>query len=349
MRLTWLLVTGMLAAVMFTKYSFGLFFVPGLVAALVTAAPPWRAGRRAWSEALAVSGLVLVLFASWWLVTDRTTLLLGFVDHDTNAPILSLDNLLYLPTVWLGQYATTPALALTVIGLAAIGGVRRWSELAVRLAFWSTLAALVVLTLSAVHEPRHFLPLAPPVWMLAGLGLVEVLHWLEASTRRPLLITGMLVVVFGVLAVGAMRALPGLRGALAAAFEGSPTSGAVQEFALHTVDPSRPVLFMGDFDDQFGLLAMRWRAATLVGRDLWILTWIISPTKCTSVRSTVPTETPGCDIGSGFPAHRLWACAAAALLRLRRGDQPAQQLHGSTCQQSGRSVMRLSHKRNVDR
>ncbi len=207
----------------------------------------------------------------WWLVTDRTTLLLGFVDHDTNAPILSPDNLLYLPMVWLGQYATTPALALIVIGLAAIGGVRRWSELAVRLAFWSSLAAFVVLTVSAVHEPRHFLPLAPPIWLLAALGLVEVLRWVETRTGGPRWATLVLVAIFGLLAAGAVRALPGLRSELAAALEGSPVSGAVQDYALRTVDPSRPVLFMGDFNDQFGLLAMRWRAATLAGRDLWDL------------------------------------------------------------------------------
>ena len=55
------------------------------------------------------------------------------------------------------------------------------------------------------------------------------------------------------------------------AFEGESGFVAVQDYALRAVDLDQPVLFIGDFDDQNGLLAMRWRAATLLNRSTWDL------------------------------------------------------------------------------
>ena len=55
------------------------------------------------------------------------------------------------------------------------------------------------------------------------------------------------------------------------AFEGESGFVAVQDYALGAVDLDQPVLFIGDLDDQNGLLAMRWRAATLLNHTTWDL------------------------------------------------------------------------------
>ena len=115
-------------------YSFGLFFVPGLIAGLVTATMPWKAGRHAWQEACTVAALCAIGIGLWYLITDRTTMLLFFTDHRSDARILSAQNLLYLPRVWSEHYSASAIVALLVVLLAGIGAVRHWRCLAVRVA-----------------------------------------------------------------------------------------------------------------------------------------------------------------------------------------------------------------------
>ena len=121
--------------------------------------------------------------ALWLLVTDRTTLGLFFTDHRSDAPILSAANLLYLPQLWFNHYSSSAGVGLVVAVLAVWGAIRQWAWLAVRVAAWSILIALVILTISTTNEPRHFLPVAPAIWMLAGLGLVDLWRRLQ----RPIL------------------------------------------------------------------------------------------------------------------------------------------------------------------
>ncbi len=266
-RWAWLGVALLLAAALFfTKYSFGLFFIPGLLAGLLSGRRPWTLPTMRWREAaivlLAISGLI----GLWMLVTDRPTMLLFFTDHPDYATRLSAENLLYLPQVWFRDYAVTLIFGVVLLGLAIWGTVHQWRWLTVRVAAWSIAAGLIVLTISTTNEPRHMLPLAPGIWMLAGVGLVTALYSLQ---RRNSALTGAVsLVLLLLLMVSAIGPLRSLRGQLAAEFEGDPTYSQVQDFALSHVDLTRPVLFIGDFTDQNGLLAMRWLAATSIGQPL---------------------------------------------------------------------------------
>ncbi len=217
---------------------------------------------------MAIYGIVAVL---WLLVTDRTTLGLFFTDHRSDAPILSAANLLYLPKLWFNNYSSSAAVGLVVVVLAVWGAIRQWARLAVRVAAWSILIALVVLTISTTNEPRHFLPVAPAIWILAGLGLVDLWRRLQSRSWGNAATTATMLLLLALIVISAVRPATSLRSTLIDAFEGESGFVAVQDYALRAVDLDQPVLFIGDFDDQNGLLAMRWRAATLLNRSTWDL------------------------------------------------------------------------------
>jgi hypothetical protein len=254
-----------------TKYSFGLFFLPGLIAALLTISWPWRASRQAWVALAVAITCYLAVGGLWFLLTDRATMLLFFTDHPSYSAPFSPENLLYQVRLWFAGYSVNWMSGLIALLLALVGAVSRWRQLAVRVAVWSALAAFVVLTLSTTDEPRHFLPVVPAVWLLAGLGLVEVLRWLQGkpgggwtgSALSSLLLVGVLA--------GAWGRAASLSSELAAQFEGTPALFQLHKFALHQVDLVRPLLFIGDFNDQNTLLAVRWQAAVITQRSLWAL------------------------------------------------------------------------------
>jgi 4-amino-4-deoxy-L-arabinose transferase-like glycosyltransferase len=266
-RWAWLSISVLLAiAILLTKYSFALFFIPGLIAGILSDQLPWRLPNLRWREAamllLAIGGLI----GLWVMVTDRATMMLFFTDHPEYVSRLSAENLLYLPQVWFRDYAVAPVFGAIVLGLAIWGTVHQWHWLTVRVATWSIIAGLIVLTISTTNESRHLLPLAPAIWMLAGTGLVTVLCNLRG--RSSALIGAIPLTLFVLLLLSAVGPLRSLRGQIEAEFEGDPVYSEVQAFALGHVDLNHPVLFIGDFTDQNGLLALRWLAATSTGRSL---------------------------------------------------------------------------------
>lgn len=254
-----------------TKYTFGLYFLPGLAAALVTARWPWLVSRRAWLEVTLVLAICAVLFGLWVAVTDRTTLLYFFADHPHRSDLLSADNLLYYAVRWFNGYSPNLYVGWLTLLLAGVATVRGWRWLAVRTALWSVLVGFTLLAISPTDEPRHFVPLTPLIWLLAGVGLVEVLCWVWAKTQNEFVIAGALIALFLLVVVGAIPLATGLPTLLNQEFEGAPALARAQDFALQRVDLGQSVLFIGDFSDQNGLLAVRWRAATLTNKSLWDL------------------------------------------------------------------------------
>lgn len=119
-RWTTLILAALTVMVAFlTKYTFGMFLGPGLAAALVTQTWPWKAGRSAWREALAVVGIYILGIALWLLVTNRQSMLLFFTDHPSYMPFWSLENFLYYPKIWLNEYSLSPFISIFALGLAA--------------------------------------------------------------------------------------------------------------------------------------------------------------------------------------------------------------------------------------
>ncbi len=260
-RWMWLGMAAVLAAATFlTKYSFGLFFIPALVAGLVSNNWPWKTGRRQWLEAAMVTLLVSLIIGFWVTVTDRSTMLLFFTDHPEYASRFSSENLLFLPRVWLRGYSSSAMLGVFVLGLAVWGTLGQWRWLAVRVAAWSVVIGVFVLTVSTTNEPRHMLPLAPALWFLAGLGIVSGLWRLHQYSNR--IVAGTVLVLVSLILASALGPMRDLPERLRTEFEGDPVYSEVQSFALEHADLSRPVLFIGDFTDQNGLLAVRWLAAT---------------------------------------------------------------------------------------
>ena len=145
--------------------------------------------------------------------------------------------------------------------LATIGAVLHWKHLYIRVAVWSILAALVILTISTTHEPRHIWVVTPAIWLLAGLRLVEIFKALLAQPSwRPKASLAILLLL--VLFIDTSMTYEGkLRREMGISMEGEPFYSAMQTVALQEVDLDRPVLVVGDTSDQFNLLALRWRAA----------------------------------------------------------------------------------------
>ncbi len=198
-------------------------------------------------------------------------MLLFFTDHPDYAPLLSAENLFYLPRLWFTRYSPSPIIGLLTLLLALIGALRHWQRLAVRVAVWSLAAGFVILTLSTTDEPRHFLPLAPALWLLAGLGLVTVLRRLQKQARGDYMVITVLIGGFALLIVSESQPATSLRADLVAEFEGVSAYTAMHQFAIQNVDLTQPVLFTGDFSDQNGLLSIRWLAATSTHQSLWDL------------------------------------------------------------------------------
>lgn len=260
-------VTVMLAFL--TKYTFGLFFGLGFIAALVSETWPWRAGRLAWREAITVLGTCLLVAVLWIMITDRESMALFFTGHPSYVPFWSLDNFLFYPMVWLEEYFISMFMGVFVLTLAIVEAVINWERLYVRVAVWSNLAALIILTISTTNEPRHILVVTPAIWLLAGLRLVDIFKaLLSQPSWGPKASLALLLLL--VLFVDAGRAVVGsLRREMEISMEGEPFYSAMQTIALREADLDNPVLVVGDTNDQFNLLALRWRAAV----DNRVSTW----------------------------------------------------------------------------
>lgn len=244
-----------------TKYTFGLFFGLGFVAALVTKTWPWRVGRLAWREALTVSGIYLLVAVLWILITDRESLALFFIGHPSYVPFWSLDNFLFYPMVWLNEYFVSSFMGVFALTLATVEAVLHWKRLYVRVAVWSTVVALVILTISTTNEPRHILVVTPAIWLLAGLRLVEIFKALLNQPSWGPKASLALVLLLILFIDTSMPHVGRLRREMEISMEGEPFYSAMQTVALQEVDLDRPVLVVGDTRDQFNLLALRWRAA----------------------------------------------------------------------------------------
>lgn len=262
-----LLLGGLLAALFLTKYTFGLFYAPALLAAMLTPTWPWRLPRSVWLAALRPQAVLAVLLAAWLSITDPAGVWRFFTDHPAYVDRWSAENLLYLPRLWLEGYNAGPVLAIPAIILAALGVWRYRACLSVRLAAWAVLAATLALTISTTNEPRHWLVVMPALWLLVGLGLVFVLGLVFAAGQRPyqLSLLAALLVLLWSSQLGPR--LPAWPAALQAELEGEPVFTTLQRNILQRVDPAQPILLLGDWHDQNNLLAFRWLAAVESGRS----------------------------------------------------------------------------------
>jgi hypothetical protein len=255
-------------AIVLTKYSFGLFYAPALLAALGTATRPGKWGRRVWLEITVVLAIYLTILLVWILITNRAEMWRFFTGHPSYVDFWSLENFLYYPISWLNQYSAKKPIGLISLTFAAIGAVRYWKHLPVRVAFWSVMATIAVLTVSTTNSQRHMFVIAPAIWMLAGLGFVKVLQWLARTTKTRPFVVSTIALIWTLLIACAIEPASQIQARLKKAFEGVPVYAEMQEFGLQNVDLNQPVLLLGLHNDRYKVLAVRWRAAVLSGKRL---------------------------------------------------------------------------------
>lgn len=254
--------------IVLTKYSFGLFYAPALLAALGTATRVGKWGRRVWLEIAVVLAIYMAILLLWILVTDRATMWRFFTGHPSYVDFWSVENFLYYPMSWLNQYSAKKPVGLISLTLAAIGAVRYWKHLAVRVAVWSVLAATAVLTVSTTNSQRHILVIAPAIWMLAGLGFVKILQWLSCNIKTRPFVVSTIALIWSLLIACAIAPASQIQARFTKVWEGLPVYAEMQAFGLRNVDLNQPVLLLGFHNDQYPLLAIRWRAAVLSGKRL---------------------------------------------------------------------------------
>ena len=262
-------------AIFLTKYSFGLFFGCGLIAALLGKDCPralWTQPRTLFDrqtrrDLATVLGIYAAILGTWLLVTHRPTMWLFFTGHPSYAPFWSMENLLFYPKVWLSSYSSNAIVGLFAFILAIVGAVGYWDRLCIRVAAWSILTATGILTISTTNSLRHLFVVVPTMWILAGLGLANVLRFLRHGGGDAVVVRAM-GFLWALLVVSAIKPALQLHGELLTAFEGLPVYTQMQDFALENVDLDRPGLLVGWTSDQYRLLAIRWRAALGSDRNL---------------------------------------------------------------------------------
>lgn len=255
------------------KYSFGLYFSLGLIAAMLTG--DLRLSHLSFKRLippLIFGSLFAVLVLLWMASTDRQSLIKFFTLHQGIVSVSLSERLLYYPRAWLYQFSITPLIGCLSIGLFLIGLTTHWQKLAVRTAFWSTLAAFMLVASLPNNDTRHVIVVVPLIWLLAGLGFTRLVSWLQ---RRPfgnvyaLTVLGvLLLVVFANMWPFYTR----LGQDISNLYETKLYHRQMQDQILETVDLEQPVLLLGDWKDTNSLLNLRWLAALETEQSLWQLT-----------------------------------------------------------------------------
>lgn len=255
----------LLVFVTLTKYSFGLMLLPAAVAAFVSGPGGFRLAAQRLKDIGWVLPAVFVPLAAWFAVTDRYPALYFFTVPRHFVPLWSFENLTYYPNALLTKYPLNPWVGAAALALAALAAVRHWRSLAVRMAAWSVVVALIAMTASTTPVERHVMIAAPGIWFLAGLGLAALV--LLIAERRPALVflPGACVLAFFLL-VGVSLALRArsLPDEVTQEMEGEPEFSAMLDFIAGHVDLHRPLLLICVFD-QFGTELVSWDIARRTG------------------------------------------------------------------------------------
>jgi len=185
----WLWLTGLLAAAaFFTKYSFGIFILGGmLLSEVLTMLVERRPMTRRW---LALFGPPTMLIGLWLILPDKLDRLAGYsVSQHASLAFWSWENWLYAPINALRFYAPGPLTAGLMAATLALAPMR-WREAGPRQAAAAVLAGLAALTWVPQKDARFLYTVAPllipPAAALAAhalqvLGSRQTLRWWIAA------------------------------------------------------------------------------------------------------------------------------------------------------------------------
>ncbi len=249
----WVWLAGMLGVVaFFTKYSFGVFVVGGMVLAEALAlAAERRLMPGRWA---ALFGPVALLIGGWLLLPDKLGRLAGYsVAQRSSLVFWSWANWLYAPLNSLRFYAPGPltaGLMAATIGLLPL----RWREDGVRKTGAAFLAGLAALTWVPQKDARFLYTVAPLLIPAAAALAVHALPAIRSRRGLAYLAAGATVLELG---VGVVR-LSRYTEALQTVYNTSPDTRALYAYVIeHSLAPGlRPRLLNTWF--QVNALAASW-------------------------------------------------------------------------------------------
>ncbi|MFH0954173.1 MAG: hypothetical protein V1873_07575 [Verrucomicrobiota bacterium] len=248
-----------------TKYNFGLILFPAAVAGFLSGPGGVKAAARRLIDLAWLLPVFVVPLVAWFLIADRYPALYFFTVPREFVPLWSFQNLTYYPGALVTKYALNPVVGVVVLALAALAAVRHWRSLTARVATWSVLIALFVMTASRTPVERHIMIVMPGFWLLAGLGLVTLVSLL--AERRPAIafLPGACVLGFFLLVSVSLAArVRSFPGEITREMEGEPAFSDMLDFIAGHVDLHRPLLLIGVFD-QFGPELVSWDIARRTG------------------------------------------------------------------------------------
>ncbi len=243
------------------KYSFGVIELAALVLASLT--QPGEGGRagRALARAAALLLAPLLGFGLWLVITDSAQVAYFFFGHPSYAPLLSIENLLFFPRAFLGEFFVSPWVAVGTLGLAVIGARAAWCSFTVRFAAFSGVASWALLTASTTNESRHAILVAPAVAFLASAGIQALGTASRQHGESSRMSASVPLCIWVALAAsGAAPWAVGLPSAIRDSLEGAPELDGVAGFVSRRVDPRTALIANGLFD-QLGPDSLRWRIA----------------------------------------------------------------------------------------
>ena len=158
-------------ALSLTKYAYGFFTVPALVAALVVWKPESHRSLRAPFLFLLSFGVILGI---WCLATNPESLWYYLFGHKERSLIFSAQKLIFYPSAFLSEGVLHPVIGAVVVGLGAVACFRYHSMLSILVALFAALAPHVILGVSEEQGSRHIIPSLAFVWYLGSIGLVSI-------------------------------------------------------------------------------------------------------------------------------------------------------------------------------
>lgn len=259
---------GCVLLIFFTKYSFGLFALPAMLCAAFFSPAMFRSIseiKLRLKIVLTILALVLAGLGVWVSITNSAALWHFFVGHNSNAPLLSSENLFFDIYAWFRSYCCNPTVALLVVIFSAIAAIKLWDQISVRFAVFLPLWALLIMLLSSTNEERHIIIIAPALFYLASLGVPITATLLrEKFPRQPIIHVTPLLLLIIFITLGISSQSKTLKRTLLTALEGKPEYQRLQTFIIQHVDAHLPILVQGDLD-QLNVEALRWRLGAETG------------------------------------------------------------------------------------
>jgi hypothetical protein len=251
-----------LLVITLTKYTFGVFAIPAIVAAILTRQNPrhWKWSQL--TDAIPVLVVLAIGLGFWFVIAGFGGALYFAFDQPKYAPLFSVDNFLFYPQAWLNNFHLHPIFGIFTALLACWGAIKRWNSFAVRTASWIACFSLLILTISLNNQPRHFAIAGPCIWFLAALGLTHLLALSAKVSYSRFIQPIFLILIFAFMSLTAFQRADELQPMLTYSFEGRDSDRiiAMNSFILDHVDLGERLLILGLFD-QFNALAIRWQIA----------------------------------------------------------------------------------------